>query len=164
MLDIVEYPNDILDYAATDVVNFDHDLRVLVEQMVETMYAEGGVGLAAPQIGLSSRILVMDPTGGEEGNQLRVLINPEVTWRSPEKESREEGCLSMPGLRLQVVRPLAVEVKYFDLEGKQHQVGFAEWLARIVQHEHDHLSGVMMIDRVGPVQRKLALKSLGKNR
>jgi peptide deformylase len=164
LLDVVEYPHDILDTPCDPVVEFDHGLKHLVEQMVETMYAQHGVGLAAPQVGVSCRVLVMDPSGGEEGNQLRVLINPEVTWRSPEQESRDEGCLSMPGMQLKVLRPVAVEVKYFDLEGKEHQVQYGEWLARIVQHESDHLDGVMMIDRVGTMQRKLALKSLGKKR
>ncbi len=164
MLDVVEYPNDILDTPCTDVVRFDHELKQLVDRMAETMYAKHGVGLAAPQVGVSDCVLVMDPSGGDEGNQLRVLINPEVTWRSPEQELRDEGCLSMPGVAVKVLRPVIVEVKYFDLEGKQHQVQYGEWLARIAQHEIDHLRGVMMIDRVGPMQRKLALKSLGKNR
>lgn len=164
MLEVLAYPAPILTRPSDPTVKFDNDLRVLVERMAETMYTENGVGLASPQVGVSQRVLIMDPSGGEESNQLSVLINPEVTWRSPEVEMKAEGCLSMPGLKLQVVRPSVVDVKYFDLEGTQHQVRYGEWLARIVQHEIDHLDGIMMIDRVGAMQRRLVMKGQTKNK
>ena len=132
--------------------------------MIEVMYSSAGVGLAAPQVGLTDRILVMDPSAGDQSNQLRVLINPEVTWRSPEEELREEGCLSLPGVRLQVLRPFAVEVRYNDLHGIEHVIRYGEWLARIAQHEIDHLDGVVMVDRVGPLARRSALRDLPRNR
>jgi len=160
MLDIVEYPSSDLKWSCAPVTRFDAGLKALAEEMATTMYAGDGVGLAAPQVGATSRILVMDPSGGEGKDQLLVLVNPEVTWVSPELEVGEEGCLSLPGIRLKVPRHAAVEVKYLDLEGNAQLFRYVGWASRIVQHEIDHLDGILMLGRVGPMQRKLALKSL----
>jgi peptide deformylase len=164
VLRVVEYPDPVLKQACLAVEVFDSGLATFVDQMVEAMYASGGVGLAAPQVGASNRILTIDPSGGESNTQLMVLVNPSVTWRSAEAEVGEEGCLSLPGVKLLVPRSLAVDVEYFDLVGVLHSMQCRGLQARIVQHEVDHLDGVMMLDRVGVMSRKLVQKHLSKNK
>jgi peptide deformylase len=164
MLDLVFHPNELLATPCSLVTAFDAELKAFVDQMVETMYASNGVGLAAPQVGATRCILTMDPTGGEETDTLRVLVNPRVTWRSPEVEQGEEGCLSLPGVKLLVLRSLAVNVEYHDLAGKAQQSSYAGLAARIVQHEIDHLDGTLMFDRVGPMARRQALRDIPRNR
>ena len=164
MLDLVEYPSKDLKWSCAPVTRFDALLKALADEMATAMYAGDGVGLAAPQVGATSRVLVMDPSGGKENGQLLVMVNPEVTWAAKQQVMGEEGCLSLPGIRLQVPRAVSVEVKYFDLEGKEQVVRWAGWQSRIAQHEIDHLDGILMLDRVGPMQRQLALKSLRKSR
>lgn len=163
MLKIVEYPDPILLRQAEGVTTFDAELRSLVDAMAEAMYSSEGVGLAAPQVSRSQRVLLIDPSGGEEANGLVVMINPRVTWRSPEQELGEEGCLSMPGVGLTVPRAISVDVEYHDVMGKPQKMPCTGFKARVVQHEVDHLDGVMMVDRLGKLGRKLA-KGLGKNR
>jgi peptide deformylase len=161
VLDIVEYPDIALQRTCQRVSLDDlSTLRELVDGMAQAMYAFRGAGLAAPQAGASCRLLVMDHTGGEASNGLRALVNPEVTSRSREVEVGEEGCLSLPGVRIQVPRPVMVEVKYIGLDGQERTDAFTGWEGRIVQHEIDHLDGIMMIDRIGPLARKLALRNL----
>ena len=160
MLDIVEYPNSDLKWSCAPVTRFDALLKHLSEEMAVVMYSDDGVGLAAPQVGAQNRILVMDPSAGKEGNALRVLVNPLIKETSPNLVAGDEGCLSIPGVKLKVQRHAWVTVEYLDLEGKQHKEAFVDWAARIVQHEIDHLDGILMLDRVGPTQRHLALKSL----
>jgi peptide deformylase len=165
VLSIVNHPHPALSTAAEAVSVFDKALCALVDEMTQTMYASGGVGLAAPQVNVSQRVLLIDPSGGEEPNQLMVMINPSVIWASKEMVQAAEGCLSLPGVILQVLRHLAIEVEYLDVTGNslQHMklVGMS---ARIVQHEIDHLDGVTMLSKVGHAQRTFALKELGKNR
>ena len=164
MLAVVEYPNTVLAQKCQDVLSFDDELRSLVAQMVDTMYASNGIGIAAPQVGSNLRILLIDPSGGEVANQMIPMINPRVTWRSLQTEASDEGCLSMPGKVFSIVRSLAVEVEYHDVNGLSHKLQCTGLTARIVQHEVDHLDGIMMIDRVSAKVRKLALKSIGKIR
>ena len=162
MLDIVEYPNPVLSQPCHDVTTFDSGLRSIVESMAEAMYAADGVGLAAPQIGWKERILIIDPSGGEEANTMLALINPRVTWRSPEQQLGEEGCLSLPGVRLQIPRSVAIDVEYHDTMGVLKQMRCTDLKARIVQHEVDHLDGIVMLDKIGFLARKLAMKDLGR--
>lgn len=164
MLDIVEYPSKDLKWSCAPVERFDAQLAHLAEEMATAMYAGDGVGLAAPQVGLTHRILVMDPTGGDSGNAMRTLVNPKIVEASAEMVTGEEGCLSIPGVKLSVPRHAWVSVEYLDLVGNQHKEAFVDWAAKIVQHEIDHLDGILMLDRVGPMQRQLALKSLRKGR
>ena len=163
MLTIVEYPDAVLLKQAAEVTVFDADLRMLIDSMAEAMYVSNGVGLAAPQVGRSQRLLLIDPSGGEEANGLMALINPRVTWRSPEQEHGEEGCLSLPGVGLLVPRAAAIDIEYHDAMGKLQQMRCTGFKARVVQHEVDHLDGILMLDRVSHLERKLALKKgLGK--
>ncbi len=164
MLDIVEYPSPILSQKCHDVTDFNVGLRDLVNSMAEVMYASNGVGLAAPQIGWKERILLIDPSGGEEANLLTVLINPRVTWRSPEQQVGEEGCLSLPGVVVQVQRALTIDVEYHDVMGSLQRMRCTELKSRIVQHEVDHLDGIVMLDKIGFLARKLAVRDLGKGR
>jgi peptide deformylase len=164
VLDVVEYPNQTLLNSCVTVTQFDPSLAAFAEQMMETMYAYGGVGLAAPQVGDARRLLVVDSSDGKDSCWLMVLVNPRITKRSSEVEAGEEGCLSLPGVKLMVPRSLAIDVEYHDLKGKLQLFSFSGLHSRIIQHEVDHLDGKMMLDRVGPMQRRQALKDLPKGR
>jgi peptide deformylase len=163
MLDIVKYPDPVLTRVCRSVTTFGAALNAFVEQMTETMYTFHGVGLAAPQVGITECIAIIDPSAGDATNQLQVLINPRVTWRSPEVEMLEEGCLSLPGVHLKVMRPRAIDVEYFDLTGAAKNSRFVGLASKIVQHEVDHLGGTTVLDRAPPLARALALKLLRVN-
>lgn len=162
MLSIVNYPDPRLLMTCVEVSNFDDNLRVLVNSMIDMMYSKSGVGLAAPQVGVLQRLVIIDPTSGDVANQLVTLINPNITWRSVEKEIEPEGCLSMFGTVLQVPRSVAVDVEYNDVKGHKQLMRCTGFKSRIVQHEIDHLDGIMMFERVGNLARTLAKKSLSK--
>lgn len=132
--------------------------------MVETMYDGKGVGIAAPQVEVMQRVVIIDPSAGEEASQLLAMINPRVTWQSPKVVTEVEGCLSLPGMVLQVTRPCSVDVVYNDVMGIEHHVKCDGHKARIVQHELDHLDGILMFNRVGDLARKIAMKDLGNYR
>jgi peptide deformylase len=161
MLDICIYGNPVLRRKAVAIERFDDELREFVDEMVETMYESDGVGLAAPQVDRSLRIAVIDATGGEE--KPLVLINPEITVSSEELEEREEGCLSLPDIHLQVRRPTRVTVRAQDIDGNEYVIEDAEGLlSRALQHEIDHLDGILFVDRVSPLQRGLLSSKLKK--
>lgn len=161
MFRICIYGSQVLRTRARPVVSFDDELRRFVERLTETMYAEDGVGLAANQVGHAIRVAVIDTSGGE--NKPCVLVNPEITWRSVETLEQEEGCLSVPDIRLKVSRPASVTVKAFDAAGVEFTIDRAEGLlARALQHEIDHLDGIMFVDRVSPLQRQLVAGKLKK--
>jgi peptide deformylase len=164
LLTLVEHPDPRLTSQCTDVSVFDAVLDKLVDSMIDVMYTKAGVGLAAPQVGVLQRLVIIDPSGGDEANQLVALINPSVTWRSVEKETDAEGCLSMPGTILQVPRSVAVDVEYHDVKGLRQIMRCTGFKARIVQHEVDHLDGIMMFDRASNLARMIAKRSLGKIR
>lgn len=159
--EIEVWPSPVLARRAAPVEGVDEGVRHLVEDMVETMYAAPGIGLAAPQVGVSQRVIVIDlATGGEEGN-LIVLLNPEVVMREGSVDS-EEGCLSLPELSLKVCRAARVRVRGLDLDGNEIEVEGDELLARALQHEIDHLDGILLLDRASTVSRELAKRQLGK--
>lgn len=138
------------------VETFGDSLAMFIENMVETMHNEEGIGLAAPQIGHSKKILVIDISGieDEEFNQPRTFINPEIKEYWGESVV-EEGCLSIPGIREDVTRPAAINVKYQDETGKQFTENFEGWMARVLQHEIDHINGILFLDLLSPLKRKL---------
>jgi peptide deformylase len=152
--EICKYPDPVLRKKAVPVKSSDDDLRRLVDDMVETMYAEPGVGLAAPQIGVSLRLLVTDITVGEKPDSLIVLVNPTIVSVSG-RVIDEEGCLSIPGIRAEIPRAEAVEIRGWDLE--QHEVSLKGrgYLARAFQHEMDHLDGILIWDRMSKLQREV---------
>ncbi len=137
------------------------ELSPLFADMVETMYAEGGVGLAAPQIGVSRQIAVINPEPGNDATLLK-MVNPRIVASSDELETIEEGCLSVPGIRGEVARHAWVEVVYRDEKGVERSLRAEGLLARIVQHELDHLNGVLFIDRLSLAKRALIKPKLRK--
>ncbi|RCK80004.1 MAG: Peptide deformylase [Candidatus Ozemobacter sibiricus] len=144
---ILHYGEEPLRQESKPVTTIDDDLRALVKDMFETMYQAHGVGLAAPQVGVNLRLFLIDT-----GNAPMVFINPEIVKTSG-KEICEEGCLSFPGLREKVERPARVIARATDLEGKEFEVQADGLLARAIQHELDHLDGVLFIDRISKARR-----------
>src|SRR5580698_5349146 len=161
ILKIVKYPEPVLSQPGEPVTEFDKDLRKLVADMFETMYAAQGIGLAAPQIGVSKRITVIDLSMGKDAAQKLVLINPEVTFREG-KLYEEEGCLSFPDIREKVVRAEKVKIRAQDERGKWFEMDGEELLARCFQHEIDHLDGVLFIFRMSALKRNLNLRKIRK--
>lgn len=154
ILDIVTFPEPSLRLKSKQVTKFDSELQTLIDNMFETMRAAPGVGLAAPQIGESLRLVVVEYNDDEDENarpKKYVLINPEIIKRSEETVTDIEGCLSLPGLAGKVERNQAVTIKAKNRFGKPLKIEAVDWLARIFQHEIDHLDGVLYIDRAEEV-------------
>ena len=162
MREIVLLGDPVLREAASDVEAFDDDLKRLVQDMFETMYHAEGIGLAAPQIGLSKRVIVIDLRREDEPDARLALVNPTIVWESREKDKAPEGCLSIPGLEEVVPRPEAVEIEGFDPEGRPISVEADDLFARALQHEIDHLDGVLFIDRVSALKRRMLMKKWKK--
>ncbi len=161
-LKLYEYPHPVLKKKAEKVAAVDDELRKFLDDMLETMYAEAGVGLAAPQVGVSKRVVVIDIAHEGEEPAPMYLVNPEIVWRSEEKQICEEGCLSLPEQRAEVERPASVRVKYLDYNGKECELLAEEFLAVAVQHELDHLDGVLYIDHLSRLKRQMLVKKLSK--
>jgi peptide deformylase len=164
MFDVLIYGDPFLRRRAVPVESFDADLRSFAEELTETMREKDGIGLAATQVGRAIRVAVVDATGGE--SKPYVLVNPEIIWSSEEREDYEEGCLSIPDIRLKVNRPVSVSVRARDADGTEYTIEKATGLlARALQHEVDHLEGILFVDRVSSLQRQLVagrLKKLAK--
>ena len=159
---IVKYGHPVLEKRGEDVTEFDTpELHRLVEDMFESMYAAKGVGLAAPQIGVGKRLAVIDISTGEDPAQKIVLINPEVVKTEGSHKS-EEGCLSLPTFREQVVRPLKVTVRARDVKGKEFEMAGDELLARALLHETDHLNGKLYISHISALKRDLIRRKVRK--
>ena len=147
-MEVLVYPDPVLRRGGKAVTTFDAELRQVAERMIEAMYVEGGVGLAAPQVGLPRKLLVLNPSGDrkDRAGEL-VLCNPTIT-RKKGREFGEEGCLSFPGIHAEVERWVSITVTYQDLVGVEQTLATEGWLARIIQHELDHLDGVLFVDRL----------------
>lgn len=166
VLKICEYPDPILKEKAQKVTKIDDNIKGLLDDMLETMYAAQGVGLAAPQIGILQRLVVIDVEQDKEnskGNPV-YMINPEITWRSEEISVCAEGCLSVPQQRADVERPASVKLKYTDKDGTEHEILAEGFFATAVQHELDHLDGILYIDHISRLKRNMLLKKLKKYR
>lgn len=150
----------VLRVEAEEIDEVDDDLRALARDMFDTMYGEDGVGLAGPQVGVSRRIIVVDPR--EQGVEPMALINPRIASAAEEEDRSEEGCLSLPGLRELVDRSVSVVLEAVDLQGEPVRIEAEGLLARILQHEVDHLDGILFLDRVSPLKRKMLLKKWEK--
>ncbi|MFE4106335.1 peptide deformylase [Almyronema epifaneia] len=133
---------------AKRISKVDEEVRQLAREMLRTMYSADGIGLAAPQVAVNKQLIVIDLEPDNAANQPLVLINPKVTRASKELCTGQEGCLSIPGVYLDVIRPAAIEVAFKDENGRPQKIQAAELLARAIQHEMDHLNGVMFVDRV----------------
>ena len=151
LLNILCYPDPRLHKVAKPVTEFDAKLRALVADMLETMYESQGVGLAATQVDVHHRLVVMDTS--EERNQPVVLINPEITWASEERVKGEEGCLSVPGIYDGVERAVSVKVKAADEHGQVRELAAEGLMAVCVQHELDHLMGKVFVEYLSPLKR-----------
>lgn len=154
-LDVRILGDPVLRKRAAEVKEISEDTKRLINDMFETMYAEEGVGLAAPQVGISERIIVVDPQ--QDDLEAFALINPEIIDTGKETEKGEEGCLSIPGLRDIVERSFAIVVRGLTPQGEEMVLELEGLPARIIQHEVDHLDGVLFIDRVSALKRKLLL-------
>jgi peptide deformylase len=149
----------ILKAKAEPVEAFDDELRAFMDDMLESMYAAQGIGLAANQVGVLKRVVVMDLKAGdsEAEPEPRFFVNPEIVWKSEESAPYEEGCLSIPNVYDQVVRPSKVRVRYLDRNGEQHEEEAEGLLAVCLQHEIDHLNGVLFIDYLSRLKRERAI-------
>ncbi len=163
LLDILIHPDPRLKKVCPPVTEVTDDLRRLADDMLQTMYAAPGIGLAAPQVGVMTRLIVMDCVK-EEGAEPRpmALFNPEVTWASDETNTYEEGCLSIPDQYADVERPAEVRVRWLDRDGKAQEEQFGGLWATCVQHEIDHLNGKLFIDYLKPLKRQLITRRMVK--
>ena len=159
--EVVKYPDPVLAKRGDAITEFGPELKALVDEMFDSMYAAQGIGLAAPQISLSKRITVIDVSFKKDPAQKIALINPEITERTG-KQVEEEGCLSLPEIREKVERAAWVKVRAQDVTGKWFEVEGEELLARALQHEIDHLDGVLFIDRISRLKRELVLRKIRK--
>ena len=159
---ILTVPNPVLKQVSTPVEVVDDELRVLMDDMLETMYAAPGIGLAAVQVGVAKRVIVMDLAREGEPPQPRYFVNPEITWASEEMAVREEGCLSVPEIYDEVERPAEVGLKYLDYQGQPVEEDAEGLLAVCIQHEMDHLNGVLFIDHLSRLKRDRAVAKVKK--
>jgi len=160
--DILILPDKRLRQVSEPVKKIDAGIRKLIEDMFETMYDAPGIGLAAIQVGTPKRIITMDLAKKEEPKNPQVFINPEILWSSQEKATNEEGCLSIPEYYSDVERPAQVKVKYLDREGEAREIEANGLLATCLQHEIDHLNGVLFIDHLSRLKRDRVLKKFTK--
>jgi len=160
--EIIILPDKRLRLVSEPVKRVDAGIRALVEDMFETMYAAPGIGLAAIQVGVAKRVVTMDLSKKEDERKPLVFINPEVTWASEEKSTYEEGCLSIPDYYEEVERPAAVKVKYLDLDGKAHEIQAKDLFATCIQHEIDHVNGILFIDHISKLKRDRVTKKFTK--
>jgi peptide deformylase len=169
ILPIIETPDPRLRTVSQPVETVDAELQVLIDDMFETMYAAPGIGLAAIQVGVPKRLLVIDlqEDEDEEGKPIkapRVFINPEIVETSDEQQVYSEGCLSVPDQYADVERPAVIRARWQDREGKAHDEQLEGLLAICLQHEMDHLEGILFIDHLSRLKRELVLKKLAKSR
>lgn len=159
---IIRFPDPILRQATTEVAAIDDDTRTLVADMIETMYARNGAGLAAIQVGVPVKLFIVEASiaGGDENDLPIVFINPKIEWLSDETETSDEGCLSFPGIYVPVKRALKARVRALDLEGNEFVAEGEGLYARAMQHENDHLDNRLLIDFVGPIKRSMIKRKL----
>ena len=161
ILDVVKYGDPILTKRGEDVIEFDENLRKLVDDMFETMYGAPGVGLAAPQVGVLKRLFVMDCSSGKDKKQKVALINPVIETEEGEQIG-DEGCLSFPGIYLEVKRPQRIVIRALDIDGSEIILDVMDLQARCVSHETDHLDGELFISYISPLKRDLTKRKIKK--
>jgi peptide deformylase len=160
--EIIKLPDKRLRLKSEPIKRIDAGVRKLVDDMFETMYDAPGIGLAAIQIGVAKRVVILDLSKKEEEHRPQVFINPEITWKSEAKSTYEEGCLSIPEYYEEVERPAEVKVKYLDLDGKAHEDEVKGLFATCLQHEIDHINGVLFIDHISKLKRDRITKKFAK--
>lgn len=164
ILEIIKAPDDRLKQVAQPVDKVDDELREFIDNLFETMYESSGIGLAATQVGDLRRVLVLDVDQQDGDKSPLVFINPEIVKESEEENVYLEGCLSFPGQYAEVTRPKTVTIKYLDYNGKTQEVNADELLSTCVQHEIDHLNGIVFIDHLSRLKRDLIIKKLIKEK
>lgn len=162
VLPIIQVPHDVLRQTAQPVASVTSATRQLLDDMAETMYDAPGIGLAANQIGALDRLIVMD-CGDDDAPELWQMINPEIMWSSEETTKLEEGCLSIPGHNAEIIRPASVRARYMDVDGNMQEMEASGLLAACIQHEIDHLNGVMFIDHLSRLKRSMMWKRVLKS-
>lgn len=164
ILPIITAPDPVLKQLSRPVEAVDDALRALMDNMLESMYAAPGIGLAAIQVGVPIRAIVMDISNDEAGPEPRHYVNPEVIWHSDELTLYKEGCLSVPEHYAEIERPSEAKIKYLDYDGNQQEIHVTGLLATCIQHEIDHLDGVLFIDHLSGVKRNIIIRKLVKAR
>ena len=162
ILPILTIPDPILRKKARPIERVDAELRRLMNELLATMYDAPGIGLAAPQIGISRRLIVMDPAKDEAPKAPVIMVNPEILARSEELRMHEEGCLSIPDITAEIERPARTRVGYIDREGKPQEMELEGIWSTIVQHEIDHLNGVLFIDYLSRLKRDMVVRKFTK--
>ena len=160
--EIIIAPDPVLRKVATKVEAVDDRVRSLMDDMLETMYDAPGIGLAAPQIGILDRVVVVDVSAKDEERNPLCMANPEVTWTSDETFTYEEGCLSLPEHYAEVTRPAEAKIRYLDETGSQQELHAEGLLATCIQHEIDHLNGILFVDYLSALKRGMILRKLTK--
>jgi len=161
---IITEPDIILRKKSANLEKVDDDLRELMDDMLETMYAAPGIGLAGVQIGILKRLIVIDVSRDEEKKSPLFLINPEIITKSSNTSVYEEGCLSLPGYFAEIERPAECQIEYVDYHGKKKEMKASGLLATCIQHEVDHLNGILFIDYLSKLKRDMVIKKLIKNK
>jgi peptide deformylase len=162
ILPIILLPDPVLRRVADPIVTVDDEVRRLADDMLETMYKAPGVGLAAPQVGISRRLIVLDVSEEDDEKRPYVMINPTIVKRSEKLNVHEEGCLSIPEVRAEVERPADVTVQFLDRHGKRQELAASELLATCIQHEIDHLDGRLLIDYMSRLKRDMVIRRFKK--
>jgi peptide deformylase len=162
LLPIITLPDPLLRKTSAPIERVDDELRALADDMLETMYDAPGVGLAAVQVGILRRLIVADAAGKDEGRRPLVLINPEILTLGSDMRLHEEGCLSIPDVRIDIERPAWLRVRYLDRDGKPREMDASGLLATVIQHEIDHLNGRMIIDFLSRLKRDMIVRRFKK--
>lgn len=162
LYEIQTYGKEVLRTPTEEIPQIDDDLKQIVANMFETMYAAEGIGLAAPQVGKSIRLFVIDLSPMDETEGRRVFINPKIHSFGDEEDEYEEGCLSLPTIREVVKRPTSIHITYQELNGEKHDEHIDGFLARVIQHEYDHLEKTLFVDHLSSLKRSLLKKTLKK--
>jgi peptide deformylase len=162
LLPIITAPDPRLKLKAKPVKAVDAEVRRLMDDMLETMYAAPGIGLAAPQVGVARRVLVVDAAGEDQKPRPMKIANPEILWRSEELVTYNEGCLSLPEHYADVSRPAKIRLRYVDYQNELREVEIEGLLATCIQHEMDHLEGVLFVDHISALKRGIILRKLAK--
>jgi peptide deformylase len=161
---ILTIPDPLLRKKAKSIERVDAELRRLIDDMLATMYDAPGIGLAAPQIGISRRLIVMDPAKDEAPKTPVIMVNPEIVKRSDELRVHEEGCLSIPDFTAEIERPAKTRVSYIDREGEKREMELEGIWSTLVQHEIDHLNGVLFIDYLSRLKRDIVVRKYTKQK
>lgn len=161
LLEIIIAPNPIFRTKSAPVTEFDDSVRALVSDMLETMYANRGIGIAANMVGKAAQIIIVDIQANGEREPL-VCINPKLVWMSEDKATNEEASLSFPGISADITRPIAIKMAYQDVDGEAHELDAEDWLATVIQHELDYLEGRTYLDHLSKMKRDRLMKKMQK--